>query len=414
MVKTAPAPPALRTTLNAAEWRILAICFATAMVDGFDTLILSFIAPLVGKQFGLSPVEIGKLFSAGFIGAVMGGLSVGPLADWFGRRTMLLLSLVLAVVFTFLCSKAESPQALMVLRFLGGLGLGGAIPTIIALTAEGMPANLRTPAVTWMFLGIPLGAVLGGAIVAATLSYGWQMIFVGGALAAAALVPLVWLGLPESHIARRAVGAGDVSRGSMFASVHAQFADGRLRAAISLWLGAFSVILSSFFLLNWMPTVLVSSGFSPERAAIAGVLLNLGGVSGALIISLAVRRYGPYRPVAVALCVGSLFVGLLGHQVGEQQSLLLLAFMSGICVFGAQLAMPAIAADLYPSAVRGAGVGWTMGIGRIASILAPLIGGALIAANISWSNLFLIVAGPTVVAALAISLADRVRPKFAE
>src|SRR5258708_7464740 len=193
MVKTAPAPPALRTTLNAAEWRILASCFANAMVGGFDTLILSFIAPLVGKQFGLSPVEIGKLFSAGFIGAGMGGLSVGPLADWFGRRTMLLLSLVLAVVFTFLCSKAESPQARGVVRLVGGLGLGGGLPTIGALTAEGRPANLRTPAVTWMFLGIPLGAVLGGAIVAATLSYGWQMIFVGGALAAAALVPLVWL-----------------------------------------------------------------------------------------------------------------------------------------------------------------------------------------------------------------------------
>src|SRR5258708_11941018 len=217
MVKTAPAPPALRTTLNAAEWRILAICFATAMVDGFDTLILSFIAPLVGKQFGLSPVEIGKLFSAGFIGAVMGGLSVRPLADWFRRRTMLLLSLVLAVVFTFLCSKAESPQALLVLRFLGGLGLGGAIPTIIALTAEGMPANLRTPAVTWMVLGIPLGAVLGGPIVAATFSYGWQMIFFGGAPAASPLVPLVWLGLPGSHISRPALWSGDRSRGRMFA-----------------------------------------------------------------------------------------------------------------------------------------------------------------------------------------------------
>jgi AAHS family 4-hydroxybenzoate transporter-like MFS transporter len=414
MITTSQVPSAARTTLNATEWRILAICFGAAMVDGFDTLILSFIAPLVGKQFGLSPVDIGKLFSAGFVGAVIGGLSVGPLADWFGRRSMLLLSLSLAVVFTFLCSKAGSPQGLMVLRFLAGLGLGGAIPTIIALTAEGMPAKLRTAAVTWMFLGIPLGAVVGGAIVAATLALGWQAIFVGGALAAGVLIPLVWLGLPEAQVARDAASVAPIAQARMFGSVRAQFAEGRVGAAIALWLGAFSVILSSFFLLNWMPTVLVGSGFSPERAAIAGVLLNLGGVAGAFIISFAVRRFGAYRPVAIALFIGSLFVSLLGHEVGEQISVLLLAFLSGTCVFGAQLAMPAIAADFYPSAVRGAGVGWTMGIGRIASILAPVIGGALIAANIGWPILFPIVAVPTIVAGLAIWLADRVRPKFAQ
>jgi AAHS family 4-hydroxybenzoate transporter-like MFS transporter len=140
------------------------------------------------------------------------------------------------------------------------------------------------------------------------------------------------------------------------------------------------------------------------------VLLNLGGVVGALIISTAVRRAGPYWPVIVALCFGGVLVWLVGERVGTEQGMLPLVFLAGAGVFGAQLAMPAIAAGLFPAAVRGAGVGWAMGIGRVASIVAPVVGGALIAAQVPWSTLFLIVAVPVFVAALAIFLANRVRP----
>jgi len=398
--------PHTRTRLNAVERRILVICFITAMIDGFDTLILAFIAPLVAKAFAASPVEIGRLFAINFIGAVIGGLGFGPLADRFGRRTMLLVSLALAALFTLVCSFANSLPALMALRFLAGLGLGGVIPMIIALTAESMPAPLRTASVTWMFLGIPLGAVAGGAIVAATLSYGWQAIFAGGGVAAALLLPLVWFGLPESLKAstshERKVG--------LFASVPAQFAEGRFAAVLCLWLGAFSVISSSFFLLNWMPSVLAASGFSPQRAAFGGVLLNLGGVVGALAISIAVRRAGPYWPVVVALAGGGILVWLLGQRVGADTGLLPLVFLAGMGVFGAQLAMPAIAAGMFPLAVRGAGVGWAMGVGRIASIVAPVIGGVLIAAQIPWPTLFLIVATPVFISMFAIILTDRTRP----
>lgn len=350
---TLEAGAATRSHLNAAERRILVICFLTAMVDGFDTLILAFIAPLVGKAFGMSPAEIGKLFAINFVGAVIGGLGFGPLADRFGRRTMLLVSLALAVVFTLLCSLAGSPRELMTLRFLAGLGLGGVIPMIIAFTAESMPLPLRTASVTWMFLGIPFGAVVGGAIVAATLSYGWQAIFVGGGVAAALLIPAVFFGLPESLMTPAAIAPTDARHG-LFASVPAQFAEGRFAAVLCLWLGAFSVILSSFFLLNWMPSVLAGSGFSPERAAFGGVLLNLGGVVGALIISIAIRRAGPYWPVIALLCFGGAVVWLVGQQVGAEQGMLPLVFLAGVGVFGAQLAMPAIAAELFPLAVRAA------------------------------------------------------------
>jgi hypothetical protein len=166
---------------------------------------------------------------------------------------------------------------------------------------------------------------------------------------------------------------------------------------------------SSFFTLTQRLHRLVER-FSPERAAFSGVLLNLGGVVGALIISIAVRRTGPYWPVIVALCFGSVLVWLVGQRVGAGQGLLPLVFLAGAGVFGAQLAMPAIAAGLFPLEVRGAGVGWAMGVGRTASIVAPLIGGALIAAQIPWPTLFLIVAVPVLVAALAVFLVNRENP----
>jgi MFS transporter, AAHS family, 4-hydroxybenzoate transporter len=407
--ETLEAAVAAPARLNATERRIVAICFLTAMVDGFDTLILAFIAPLVAKAFGLSPVEMGKLFAVNFIGAVIGGLSFGPLADRFGRRVMLLVSLAIVAMVTLLCSLAESLQVLMVLRFVAGVGLGGVIPMIVALTAESVPAPLRTVSVTRMFLGIPLGGVVGGAIVAATLSHGWPVIFVGGGAVAALLFPVVYFGLPESlvHVSNRTVRG---TAGGAFASVPAQFADGRLAAVMCFWLGSFSVVLTSFFLLNWMPSVLVTSGLSPERAAFGGVLLNLGGVVGALVISMTVRRAGPCRPVVFALLCGAVLVWLLGQQVGADRGLLPLVFLAGMGVFGAQLTMPALAAGLFPPAVRGAGVGWAMGVSRTASIVAPVIGGALIAAQIPWPTLFLIVAVPVIIAAIAMFMADRMRP----
>lgn len=140
------------------------------------------------------------------------------------------------------------------------------------------------------------------------------------------------------------------------------------------------------------------------------MLLNLGG-GGALTISLAVRRVGPYWPVIVALACGCVLVLLVGYRVGTEVGLLPLVFLAGMGVFGAQLAMPAIAASLFPPAVRGAGVGWSMGIGRIGSIVAPVIGGMLIAAQIPWPTLFLIVALPVLVSMLAIVMTDRVRPR---
>ena len=403
---TLPAPPTQAPALTRQHWTILAVCFLVALIDGFDTLMLAFIAPLIGKQFQLAPTAVGQLFAAGYLGAVIGALGIGPLSDRFGRKRMLLVSLCIIVVFTFLCSRAASLQSLMVLRLLAGLGLGGGMPTLIALAAESVPASHRNRAVTWMFMGYPLGAVVGGSITAAALQHGWQVIFVGGALAALSMIPLVAWGLPES-LPGASVKA---DRKGAFASLGAQFADGRALSALLLWLGLFSIMIASYFLVSWMPSVLVHSGFAPKEAAVVGVLLNIGSVTGALLLSFAVKRYGPWLPVVGAFIAGTLMVLVLGSRIGNPEGLWVLVFITGMCIFGGQLSTPALSAQLFPAPVRGAGTGWAMGIGRIGSIVGPALGGVLMSGKPDMTSLFELLAVTVGVAALAIGLSAFLRP----
>lgn len=170
--------------------RITLVCFAVSMIDGFDTLMLSFVAPLLAKSLQIDHATLGRVFGAGFIGTVLGSLIVGPLADRFGRRPMLLLALAVTGIFTLGCAFATSATMLATLRFIGGLGMGGAIPPVAAITAESSSPQRRSSLVILMFIGFPLGAVVGGAITAALMvRFGWPFVFVmGGTFALLALI----------------------------------------------------------------------------------------------------------------------------------------------------------------------------------------------------------------------------------
>jgi AAHS family 4-hydroxybenzoate transporter-like MFS transporter len=384
---------------------IIAICFAAAMVDGFDTLVVAFIAPALAGTWSLAATQVGAIFGAGLLGADLGGFSIGPAADRYGRKAMLLGCIVLFAIFTLACVQADGWRELAVYRFIGGLGLGGAIPNITALTAEHAPPERRSSLVTTMFVGFPLGAVIGGAVTAWLLTrYDWRAAFWLGGLLPLLLLPAVWLGVPESLR-----DAGHLRRNRV--SLRRQWQDGRGLASVLLWLGVFSIMLVSYFLINWTPTVLVDAGFSESRAAMGAVLLNLGGVVGALVIARLVDRHGPFRPVAVALLIGAACVVALGHHPGGQWGTLAWAFLTGGFMLGGQLNIPAMAARLYPPQVRGAGVGWTMGMGRLGSIAGPTIGGALLASDPALSSLFLWAAAPAAFSALVIAAVERTRPK---
>ena len=240
------------------------VCFMVAMLDGYDTLMLSFIAPLISRDWGLGRGAFGSIFAAGYAGAMMGAVLFGMAADRFGRKKLLLVSILIGGVFTVLCATAGGTGELMFWRFVAGVGLGGAIPSVSALTAEHSTAQRRSATVTRMFLGFPIGAVAGGAITASVMSLvGWRGVFVGGGVLSLLLLPIAFVMVTElrggdGHAARRSARP--------FSEL---VADGRLFGTVLICLSAFLILLVSYFLISWTPTVLTLHGMSAERAAVA-------------------------------------------------------------------------------------------------------------------------------------------------
>ncbi|PQV46778.1 MFS transporter [Paraburkholderia sp. BL21I4N1] len=425
--------PSAGPPLTGRVLRITLVCFAVSMIDGFDTLMLSFVAPLLAKSLQIDHASLGRVFGAGFVGTVLGSLIVGPLADRFGRRPMLLLALAVTGVFTLACAFATSAETLALLRFIGGLGMGGAIPPVAAITAESSSPQRRSSLVILMFIGFPLGAVVGGAITAALMTrFGWPLVFVmGGASALIALVPVL-LVIPRQSVVRAGrsvawqrdagVGAGVATAtaaaaaavppaglvGKLFGNL---FANGRLAATLALWFGVLSSMILSGFLVSFMPTILNLNGVAPARAALGAVVLNIGAIVGALVISMLVGKRGPFVPVTIAFLCGGVLTCALGQIIGAGNLAFAMLFAVGACLVGGQLTFPAIASRLFPADVRAAGIGWAMAIGRTGSIIGPLVGGILLARHLPFDTLFMTAALLAAGGALGIGLANFWRPR---
>lgn len=424
-----------RTHLAPLQWRTIALCALIAILDGFDTQAIAFVAPVIARELGVESAAFGPVFGAGLLGLTVGALVFGPAADRFGRKPIIIASTLTFGLFALLTPLAHSLSGLMLLRFLTGLGLGGAMPNIIALTSEYSPKHRRATLVTLMFCGFPLGAVLGGLISARLIALsGWPAVFYLGGALPLLLLPALWSGLPESirflvargrrndgplHIMRRLDPAGryapdcqwvldeEKSKGSPIKEL---FLGGRALGTALLWVVFFCNLLILYFLINWLPAVLQSAGIPIEHAIIATVVLNAGGIVGGLVLGGLVDRRTPFLVLACAYACAALFVAAIGAaSTATFPVLMLVVFAAGFFVIGAQYCMNALAANFYPTALRSTGVGWALGIGRIGSIIGPVIGG--IALSLGWGvqELFTAAAAPTALSALAVILLNWTR-----
>lgn len=408
---------------------IIALCGFVAVLDGFDTQAIAFVAPVIALQWGIETSSFGSVFGAGLLGLMAGALIFGPIADRVGRKLVIVVSTIVFGVFALLTATAGSIDELLLYRVLTGIGLGGAMPNIIALTSEYAPARLRATLVTIMFCGFPFGAVLGGAIAAQIIpDHGWQSVFVLGGVLPLLLAAVLLPALPESirflvargrqperaaAIMRRidrtlAAEAGDsyvvAEQSAAGAPVAQLFAGGRAGVTILLWIVFFMNLLMMYFLINWLPTVLAQAGLPVERAIIATVLLNLGGIIGGLALGRLIDRRGPYRVLASAYLGAAVFTALIGVVDISVGAIMATVFVTGFCIIGAQFGMNALAADYYPTAMRSTGIGWALGIGRIGSVLGPVIGGLLLALDWPTSSLFLAAAMPALISVTAVVL----------
>jgi AAHS family 4-hydroxybenzoate transporter-like MFS transporter len=404
---------------------IAALCALVALLDGFDTQSIAFVAPMIAEQWRLSPASFGPIFGIGLLGLTIGAFVLGPAADRFGRKAIILLSIGIFGVFALLTAWAASVPELMLLRFLTGIGLGGAMPNIIALTSEYAPARLKATLVTVMFCGFPLGSTLGGLISAPLIAqHGWPAVFLLGGVLPLLLLPVLVIALPESarFLATRpgteAKVAAIVARLGLVPAatpalaaavpdsqgfpVFALFRDGRARMTALLWLAFFMNLLVMYFLVNWLPSLLRAGGQPIDIAILATAILNAGGVVGGIVLGQAIDRFQPHAALGGSYLAAAACIAVAATHATELPLLLAAIFFAGFGVVGAQIGMNALVAATYPTEMRATAVGWALGVGRVGAIFGPVAGGWLLAAGWTSQSLVLAAAAPAVCAGLAV------------
>jgi len=425
-----------RAPFGSLQFGVTALCAIIAMLDGFDTQAIAYVAPRIAEDWDLAPAAFGPIFAVGLFGLTVGAFLLGPAADKFGRKAIILISTVIFGLFSLLTATAGTMNELLIYRFLTGIGLGAAMPNIIALTSEYAPERLRATLVTVMFCGFPLGSTLGGLLSTGLIdSFGWRSVFLLGGVLPLLLAPvlmamlpesvrfLVAKGAPESRIApivRRidpdaptaefvsALRSEQAEAPKGF-SVAQLFTQGRAPVTGLLWVAFFMNLLVMYFLVNWLPTLLKGAGLPLGVAILSTATLNLGGVVGAIALGRLIDRYSPYIVLGTAFAASSVFIGVIALGGTHLTTLLIGAALSGFGVIGAQIGCNALAAAVYPTAIRATGVGWALGVGRIGAIVGPLVGGVLLAHHWAPGPIILMAVIPALIAAGAVLMLGVVR-----
>lgn len=409
----------------------IVICFLLCMVDGFEILIMAFVAPHLSDDWNLSSVEVGYLLSAGLIGTAVGAFALSPLADRYGRRPMTIACLVVITIGMALSTIAADPGQLIAFRAFAGLGIGGLVANLNILVSENSSDRRRGLALGLYGAGLPGGVALGGAISGVLISqFGWRSAFLFGTIVTAILLVVVIRAMPESieflvdkrpknALAKYNAIAGKLGyepaqelpepvaaknvrgvKGGLFAGI-------MRRRTIMLWIG-YSCLMASFYFVNtWTPKLLTDATGDSGMGTTAGVLINVGGVIGALIFASLTLILRP-RIVNTLLLLGGAIVFVAYANGFEIVALgMVLAVFVGLTANGGVAGFYAISPSVYPAAVRGTGVGLMIGIGRLVSIVAPIVTGYLLGAGWTPQGLYVLFGAVLVVAAVFMFGLDR-------
>lgn len=407
--------------------RVFLLCAFVAMLDGFDTQSIAFVTPVIAEDWGVDGKSFGPIFSAGLAGLMLGQLIFSMLSDRFGRRRVIILSTLCFGALTLATAAAQNWWMLLGLRFLAGFGLGGAIPNIMAITAEFAPRRIRATMVALVFGGFPLGAVLGGYLSMHLIAaFGWHAVFIAGGIAPLALVPVLIATLPESPRFLLRAGAGHETAlarvmqaivpaaaqpGCTFfadepaaarASLASLFSDRRAGPTTMLWIAFFMSLLVIYFLMSWLPLIIKDRGLSLDTGIAAAMALNLGGALGGVVLGWLIDRHSPYPVLIGAFLSGALSIVAIGLSGGAMTPLIASVFVAGFFSVGTQTGLSAFTTGQYPTALRSTGIGAALAVGRIGSIVGPMAGGALLAAGHPIDRIFFAVAVPPLCAALVL------------
>ena len=375
------------------QWVALALCAATMFTEGYDAQLMGYVVPGIANDWGVMPSALTPAIGLGLFGLMLGAFFIAPLADSFGRRRVVLFSVGAFGILTVATAFATTLPALVILRLLTGIGLGGAMPNAVAITAEFSPPEKRTTAVAVMFSSFSIGAGFGGFVAAWLLpNYGWQSIFLFCGGMAVLLFPVLIVAMPESYSPKVAKANIPVAR---------LFSEGRAWITLLLWLVFFSTIMELFFLTSWLPTTISAQGLTVEEGVIATAIVQFAGVAAAFLMGPIVDRRGPQFVLPIALGIAAVSIAGIGLAGSEAALTMVLAAGIGIGTVGVQNCSNGVAAKFYPTAIRATGVGWALAIGRIGSIAGSVIGGILLSTGVEIGTIFFVAAVPPLVAASA-------------
>lgn len=398
--------------------------------EGYDMQVLAYAAPSIIKAWHVNKAAFGPAFGLGLFGFMLGALLLSHLGDRYGRKNLIIGGCVMFGIFTLATSYVHTLSALMILRTLAGLGLGVSIPNTIAMSAEYSATRVRATMIGVMFVGYNLGSTVGGVIAAkyvATL--GWPILFQIGGIAPILLAGVLIFAMPESirflalkqnqpervaAIVARLAPNQTITPETRFILREEQhgglpvknlFTEGRATMTVLLWLAFAMSLVGHYFLTSWMPTVLEGSGVSMSHAVLAGSMFQFGGGIGNLVVAWFLDKRGIIA-IAGAFALAAPLTILIGFTDTSTALLMTVVFFAGLCMLGGQAGLNALSGTLYPTYIRSTGSGWAFGVGRVGSILGPVLGGFLIS-MMPISSLFILVSVPVFCCAAAIFFLGR-------
>ncbi|WP_291369016.1 MULTISPECIES: MFS transporter [unclassified Acinetobacter] len=408
-------------------------CLFIVLFDGYDLAINGVVLPLLMQEWGMSAVQAGMLASTALAGMMFGAMLFGMLADKIGRKKVILICVSLFSGFTFLGGFATNPTEFGILRFIAGLGIGGVLPNLVALTSEYAPKRLKSTLVTTMFSGYAVGGIM-AALCGSWFapSFGWKiMFFIAGI--PLLFVPLFWKFLPESltflvkeqkmnearRFIKRVEPTADVRADTELvlatgdqthsASVKALFSENRAPGTFLFWVAFFMCLLMLYALGSWLPKLMMAAGYSLGSSLMFLLALNIGAVIGTIGGGILADRFD-FKPVLIGmLIVGVLSLVGLGFN-SPQPVIYLLVSLAGASSIGTSILLYSFVAQYYPVAVRSTGIGWASAVGRTGAIVGPIVIGMLLGMELSHKWNFIAVAIPGIIGMIAISMIRQPKP----
>jgi benzoate transport len=411
--------------MNPMQWLVIAITICLNAVDGFDVLAISFASPGIAAEWGVDRAALGIVLSMEVVGMAVGSVAIGGVADTIGRRPTILGCLVVMTLGMVMVTTASGVIDLSIWRVLTGLGIGGMLASINAVAAEFSNTRRRHLSVSLMSIGYPVGAVLGGLGAAWLLqSYSWRSVFYLGAAATTILIPLVLAAVPESiHWLARKQPAGALERinramarmghdrvaalpalaaDARRTSISDIFAPAMVTGTVIVMLAYFLHIATFYFVVKWIPKIVTDFGFPASSAAGVLVWTNVGGAAGGFVLGLLTQRYR-IKPVTIGLMLASaVLVTAFGRSPADLQMLTIICAATGFCIYAGIVGLFAIIAQVFPTHVRAFGTGFTVGVGRGGSAIAPMIAGFMFAAGWSLPAVAMTLAAGSLVGAMVL------------